>query len=778
MAEKPNHGDGATCGVEIVMTPTSDPDWILLEEGFAPLREHEIESIFAIANGYVGTRASLEEESRCSQPGAFLAGVFIEDPGSTLGPSLALLPGWPYLEIVVEGQRLSVESGRFLDHRRILDLRQGALWREWRHEDPSGRVTRACFLRFASLSDRHVLMQSVHVTAENYSGFVEILTSPAFGGAEQTVNPAAATVVLRAGKTCVALAAGACAQPGVEATVLRSGDPTDGFRRRWAWSARLGARLRLDRPVVVCTSREEREPLASAQTRLAEILTRGVDALAIAHRDAWSRRWSVADIKIAGDAQAQRAIRFAAYHLIAAANSGDERVSVGARALTGEAYHGHVFWDTESYMLPFYILTDPESARALLMYRYNTLDAARRKASAHGCRGALYAWESADTGDDVTPDAAIAPDGRVVKILTGAHEQHISADIAYAVWLYWRTTGDTTFMLEGGAEILIETARFWASRARVEADGRAHIRAVIGPDEYHEMVDDNAYTNGMARWNLERAADAVDLLGKECGVDWASCARRLALADDEPALWRSVAAALATGFDPETGLIEQFDGYFRLDDIDVLSHVGCATPIDLCLGPERTRRSKAVKQADVVALSAFLWDEWPRSVHQANFDYYESRTGHGSSLSPATHALVAARLGLGEKFLKYFRQAAEIDLSNNMGNAAGGVHMAALGGLWQSVVFGVAGVRLLEDGVALDPHLPGGWTEISFSIRWRRQLLRVMLAAKGPQIRVGVEGAQELTLALVDGPSCVARPGAAYSLSRDGVSWGEWREAH
>ncbi len=777
MAEKPYDGGGAACGGEIVLTPTSDPNWLLLEEGFAPLREHEIESIFAISNGYVGTRASLEEDSRFSQPGAFLAGVFVEDPDSMLGPYLALLPGWPHLEIKVEGQPLSIEAGRLLYHRRMLDLRQGVLWREWRHEDPSGRVTRACFLRFASLSDRHALVQSVHLTAENYSGRVEILASPTFPGAEHRFSPAVATAVLHAGKTCIALAAGACAEPSAEATVIQSANPAAGVRRRWAWNARLGARLRLDRPVVVCTSREETHPLASAQTRLADILARGVDALARAHVDAWSRRWSVADIRIAGDAEAQRAIRFAAYHLIAAANPGDEHVSIGARALTGEAYHGHVFWDTESYMLPFYIFTDPATARALLMYRCNTLDAARRRAAARGYRGALYAWESADTGDDVTPEAAIAPDGRVVAILTGAHEQHVSADVAYAVWLYWRTTGDTGFMLEGGVDILVETARFWASRATIEADGRAHIRAVIGPDEYHEMIDDNAYTNCMARWNLLRAADAADLLAKECGAAWDERARRLALDDAERAEWRRIAAALAVGFDPETGIIEQFDGYAALEEIDVRAHAGCATPIDLCLGPERTRRSKAVKQADVVALSAFLWDEWPQSVHRANFDYYEPRTGHGSSLSPAIYALVAARLGLAEKFLEYFRQAAEIDLSNNMGNAAGGVHMAALGGLWQSVIFGVAGVRPREDGVALDPHLPDGWAEICFAIEWRRRLLRVTLAATEPHIRVGVEGAQELRLALVDGPSCVARPGASYSIGRDGATWGAWREA-
>ena len=267
--------------------------------------------------------------------------------------------------------------------------------------------------------------------------------------------------------------------------------------------------------------------------------------------------------------QAQRALRFAIYHLIAAVNPADEHVSIGARGLTGEAYRGHVFWDTEIYMLPFYVFTDPPAARALLMYRYHTLDAARRKARAHGYEGALYAWESADTGDEATPRSVVTPDGRVVTILTGEGEHHISADIAYAVWQYWRVTGDDAFMLAAGAEILVETARFWASRAQVEHDGRAHIRQVIGPDEYHEMVDDNAYTNTMAIFNLERAADTVAILQRERIADWQRLSARLGLTEKEPQTWRALAGELVTGFDPTTKLFEQFAGYFRLEEVDV-----------------------------------------------------------------------------------------------------------------------------------------------------------------------------------------------------------------
>ena len=773
---------GSALGVNLPLAPSSDLGWLIVEEGFTSVREHEIESVFAVANGYLGTRASLEEGSRLSQPVTFVAGIYADDPVSGLGPALVVLPDWPHLEIAVGGDRLSMELGRVLEHRRILDLRQGVLWRKWRQQDSSGRITRVRFLRLVSLADRHVLLQSVAVTAENYAGRIELvagLTLPDRQGERDplTITRDLATVVVLAREMSVAMATGSVAQPKSEATKSHQERPTEHVDERWSWEANLGETVCLDRVVAVYTSRDVADPAEATRAHVAMIQERGVPALARDHVDAWSRRWDAAEVQIVGDDAAQRALRFAVYHLVAAANPEDEHASIGARGLTGQAYRGHVFWDTEIFMLPFYVFTDPPAARALLMYRYHTLGAARRKAKGHGYQGALYAWESADNGDETTPREVVAPDGRVVSILTGEQEHHISADVAYAVWQYWRATADNDFMVDSGVDILVETARFWASRARMEADGHAHIRAVIGPDEYHETVDDNAYTNVMARWNLNHAADAVAILKREQPTRWQQLSTRLALTEEEPVDWRRIAAALVTGFHPDTGLFEQFEGYFGLEEVNVIEHRSHATPIDVCLGRERTRQSKAIKQADVVALSALLWDEWPRAVHEANFNYYEPRTAHGSSLSPALHALVAARLGDGALARSYMRQAGEIDLANNMGNAAGGVHIAALGGLWQAAVFGVAGVRLREDGIALDPHLLPGWTEMRCSLQWRGCVLRLTFAADPVRIEVKVEGSGELTVAIVEGPTCRVRPGRRFTVSREDSAWGAWREA-
>jgi trehalose/maltose hydrolase-like predicted phosphorylase len=428
-----------------------------------------------------------------------------------------------------------------------------------------------------------------------------------------------------------------------EAT-LRLGDdvlaPERPFSLRWAWRWRsvAGQVVEFDRLVAVAradTPHDDPAPLARAA--LARSRTLGWRAVLAAHESAWDARWLAGAILIEGDDELQRALRFAVYHLTSAANPEDDRVSIGARALTGDAYLGHVFWDTEIYLLPFYTAVWPEAARALLMYRFHTLPGARAKASHFGFEGALYARESADTGIETAPEHVVVSDGTVVDILTGKMEHHISADVAYAVWRYWRATGDDDFFLHAGAEILLDTARFWVSRAVVEADGKRHIRHVIGPDEYHEDVDDNAFTNVMARWNITRALEAVNLLRTRWPNHAAALLKKLELSDDEFAEWRDAIAQIAIGFDPVTGLYEQFAGFHALEPLDLAAYAERTVPIDVVIGRERTRRSQVVKQADVVALIALVPEEFSAATAETNFRHYEPRCAHGSSLSTGMH---------------------------------------------------------------------------------------------------------------------------------------------
>jgi trehalose/maltose hydrolase-like predicted phosphorylase len=466
-----------------------------------------------------------------------------------------------------------------------------------------------------------------------------------------------------------------------------------------------------------------------------------------AHSLAWGQRWDLSDIEVDGNEEAQKALRFAIYHLNGAANPDNERVSIGARALTGEAYLGHVFWDTEIFLLPFYIFTWPAAARAMLMYRYHTLGAARAKASDMGYRGALYAWESAADGEETTPPYVIGRNGQEIIVKNGEMEQHISADVAFAVWQYWEATGDDSFMLDAGAEIILETGRFWASRAEPRADGY-HIPHVIGPDEYHEDVDDNAYTNGLAQWNIDRAIQIGGLLEARYPERWWALRESLNVTESEVAEWGRVARGLVTGIDPNSGLIEQFAGFFDLDPFFVAGTPARSAPIDVMLGPERTRRSQVIKQADVVMLLHLLWDRFSPQVREANFRYYEARCGHGSSLSTVIHAAVAARLGDTNLAERYFEQSAAIDIEDAMGNSSLGVHIATLGGMWQVAVLGFAGMSMRDDGLSFEPRLPDSWPGLRFPVQWRGRLVRVAIQNQPRRFTASIEDGEPLSVSL------------------------------
>ena len=371
---------------------------------------------------------------------------------------------------------------------------------------------------------------------------------------------------------------------------------------------------------------------------------------------------------------------------------------------------------------------------------------------------------SADTGAETTPELVIGADRQVIDILSGKEEQHISADVAYAVWQYWQATGDEEFLRDAGAEILLETGRFWASRALPEADGYRHIRDVIGPDEYHEHVDDNAFTNVMARWNIRRAIDVAALLREHWPECWKSLSSRLGLDAAELSQWRGAADTIATGLDPKTGLFEQFAGYFALEEIDLADYAGRSVPMDMVLGRERTQGSQVIKQADVVALLGLLPDEFVGDMGRTNFRYYEPRCGHGSSLSRAMHGFVAARLGYSEIALRYFQQTAAIDLADTHVAIDGGIHIAALGGVWLTAVFGFAGLSLRNDGVAIDPQLPAGWSGLSFGLQWRGRRLKIRIDQAKQCLEATLEKGEPMTL-VVSGTSHKLRCNQVFQIS-------------
>jgi trehalose/maltose hydrolase-like predicted phosphorylase len=721
------------------LQPTQDPDWVLSHEGYNVLTESAVESRFAFGNGFLGMRAArsitrgptwvawLGYSRWASWPRCYVAGLFdvpnIEPPV----PALVPIADWCRVRILLDGVQLLEHGGEVRGGIRKLDLHRGLLLSAWTHHTAAGITYEVQELRLLSLADRAAGLQLLRFSIDRDG--VDVTLEASFAMAGLGMEPVrlehdiGAWRLEGSGKS-VAMAGSA---------MLRLGDtplpPERPFPLRWVWRWRSVARqmAEFDRLVGVARAdMPEEDPAPHAIAALARSRALGWRAVLAEHEAIWDARWAASDIVIDSDEIMQRAVRFAAYHLTSTANPEDDRVSIGARALTGDAYLGHVFWDTEIYLLPFYTAVWPEAARALLMYRSHTLPGARVKAAHFGFRGALYAWESADTGVETTPERVIGADGTQVDILTGRMEHHISADVAYAVWQYWRFTGDEDFFLRAGAEILLDTARFWASRAVAEADGKRHIRHVIGPDEYHEDVDDNAFTNVMARWNIGRGLEAMDVLRERWPNHAAALREKLALGDEELADWRDAIARIVTGLDPATGIYEQFTGFHALQPLELTAYADRKVPIDVIIGHELTQRSQVVKQADVVALIALLPEEFPDAMAEKNFRYYEPRCAHGSSLSTGMHALVAARLGDAAMASHYLRATAATDLDLDP-NSAGGVHVAGLGALWQAVILGFAGLDLKGDMLGVDPKLPPQWRSLSFRVCWRGRSVAIRI---------------------------------------------------
>ena len=450
------------------LEPTQYPDWVLTHEGYNVVTESPVEARFAFGNGFLGMRAArsisrgptwvgwLGYSRWASWPRCYVAGLFdvpnIEPPV----PALVPVGDWSRVRILLNGEPLLGREGEVRVGTRRLDMRRGLLLSTWTHRTPAGITFEGHELRLLSLADRAAGLQLLRFSVDRDG--VDVTLEASFAMAGLGMEPVRLEHDIGVWS---AEGTGKSVATTSTATLLLGDNslaPERPFSLRWVWRWRsvAGQMAEFNRLVAIARGdMPEDDPAPHAGAALVRSRALGWRAVLAEHEAMWDARWVVSDIIIDGDDVLQRAVRFAVYHLTSAANPEDDRVSIGARALTGDAYLGHVFWDTEIYLLPFYTAVWPEAARALLMYRFHTLPGARAKAAHFGFRGALYAWESADTGVETTPEHIVGADGTRVDILTGQMEHHISADIAYAVWQYWRFTGDDDFFLRGGAEILL-----------------------------------------------------------------------------------------------------------------------------------------------------------------------------------------------------------------------------------------------------------------------------------------------------------------------------------
>lgn len=699
------------------------------------------ETLFTIGNGYLGTRGSFEEGFPGDQPATLIHGVFDDAP--VVYTELVNVPNWTRMTLLLNGERFRLDQGELLAYRRVLDLRNGVLKRTVRWRSPKGHTVELEIERFASLARPHVLGVRYRITAVDFSGTVELraeldgrvhndrlvhLELVAQGAlSENSVYLHMRTVAthLDVIEACAVQAYG-----GRERMIFtRDCESSPAVTIRAALLP--GETLVADKLVTVYTSREVPDPHKEALDGLQTAMLAGYAALRAENARAWQPEWEAADVLIEGDDEADLGVRYSIFQLLIAGPRHEERVNIGARTLSGFGYRGHAFWDTEIFMLPLFTFTRPSIARNLLMYRYHTIGGARKKAAEMGFEGAMYAWESAATGEETTPAWLPGPKGEgLVRVWCRDIEQHISADVAYAVLQYWRVTGDDAFMRNYGAEMVLDTAKFWASRATWNVEKQRYdINDIIGPDEYHERVNNNAFTNAMARWNIKEALRVLDWLKEQHPAQAEALIARLDLTPERLGRWVEVMERLYVPYDPQTGLIEQFEGFFNLERINFADYEPRTVSMHIIFGVEGIQKVQAIKQPDVLMLLYLLGEEYPLSAVRANWDYYTPITDltYGSSLGPAMQALMAARAGMMDEALKAFRLALGTDLYDVRGNAADGIHGATAGGIWQAVVFGFGGLVVDQDGYHVVPHLPPHWKRLRYSFYWRGEKVTIDL---------------------------------------------------
>ena len=711
----------------------AETGWTVSETTFDPAHLHHKETVFTIGNGYLGTRGAFEEGYPGARPATLIHGIY--DDVAVVHTELANCPDWLPLHVFVNGERFRLDRGRLLRYRRTLDLRHGVLSRQVRWCSPAGQVLDLSFERFAGLADEHLLAIRFTIFPVEQPCTVEVQAGingcPDNMGVmhwewiDQGETQGSAWLHTRTRHSAAEL--------GMASRLTIAGAGSHRIEHmnchncptqvtRLALSPGQGATF--EKLISVYTSRDTDAPVLAALAKLAEA-TGYADLLAV-HETAWADVWSASDVIVDGDPTAQIALRHGLFQTLIAAPRHDDRVSMSAKTLSGFGYRGHVFWDTEIFCLPFLTYTQPELARNLLTYRYHTLPGARRKARANGYEGAMYAWESALTGDEVTPRWVPGPHGKeLVRIWCGDIELHITVDVAYAAWHYWRATGDDEWMERYGAEIILDTAVFWGSRAEWNAAlDRYEIRDVIGPDENHEHVDNNAFTNRLVAWHLEIALQVHDWLRETSSIRASALTAQLDLSPERRAAWRHICNHMLVLFDPHSGLIEQFEGFFGLQDVDLADYEPRRTSMQAIFGIEQANQYQVLKQADVLMLLYLLRGHYDRRTIETNWDYYAPRTDHtyGSSLGPAIHAIIASLLDRPEAAYEHFMRAAWVDLEDVRGNAADGIHAASAGGLWQAVVFGFGGIHLTSAGPVSSPRLPAKWTRLRFRLfhqgRW------------------------------------------------------------
>jgi hypothetical glycosyl hydrolase len=712
-------------------------------------------SLMTLGNGYLGLRAAYDEDYFEQTRGMYVAGIY--NKASENEPSdLVNLPDLAGVRIEIDNEIFSMLNGKILSYERYLDLEAGELRRELLWENRGGARFRFVFQRFVAKNNLHVLASKVTVTSLDNTASIKIVTGinaqqTNFGKQhliEEKVRVFDEEVMQGVYKTTesghtIALAT-SCKCPAESEIAF--------VAKNRQLQTIIKDKLNVNHPFVfeklgtVFTSLDQgeagKDPEAASINELQVISAYGYDALLEMSTLKWQEFWQQKRIHISSTDQFdQTAMDFALYHLEIMTPAHDERFSIGAKGLTGEGYKGHVFWDTEIFIKPFHLYTEPETAKKLLIYRYLHLQQAKEKAARNGYEGALFPWESAFTGEEETPEFAAINirTGKRQKVASALAEHHIVADIAYAVVQYYQTTLDEEFMKKEGLALLKETARFWISRTVLE-NGQLSIKNVIGPDEYTEHIDNNAYTNYMAYYNVDQA---LYFMGQYGEVD--------------EVLQEQGRAFLTQLYLPKPNeqlIIPQDDTFLNKPEIDLARYKENQGSQGILLDYSRAEvnEMQILKQADVVMLMYLFPELFEADVVLKNLSYYEEHTIHDSSLSKAIHAIVAARCNDHNSAYRFFQEACLIDLGPNPHSSDEGLHAASLGAIWLTTMFGFANISLKNNRLRLDPKLPGNWSELKFKLTIYGCQLEILMTHEnlvvskylGPDLLLEINGTEYL----------------------------------
>ncbi len=755
--------------------------WTVAETSFDAARNEASESIFSLANGYMGARGAFDEGfDGPSMEGCYIAGVYVKEKQvynwkrkcmPDYGNFMTHATNWLRTFITVGDERLDMAHSVIQDYRRELDMRNGLLTRRLTFRTGAGHLTELCWERFISHDDRHLAATRVTVKALNHDQPVQIeflLDAQKENTYHGNLCRHGVTVRRAAGPDGIELVrriettghhySHRMSLRSSEADLLKNAaylNEENEVGCRVAFTPVAGREYTFDRIVSVWTSREAGYPFGlipkssdsvKADPGLCERMLNFLKDKSSAHCDSYKdlsyaelkerhiatihATWDRLDIEIDGDDLSQQGVRYCIFQLFNTYQGQDPYLNIGAKGMTGEWYFGRYFWDSEAYCLPYYLFTDPSSARRLLEYRYNTLDKARERARQFNLKGAWYPWQTIDGSEDLG----------YWEYSFG--EVHINGIIPYAIYNYTRTTGDTSYLYEKGLEVLIEQSRFWASRVSyIPCRSGYGVLKCMGPDEYQQVVDNNYYTNYIAQWTLRYTIASIEGARKNAPEDAARILKKVEFDDTESGLWQEIADMMLLPYDEKLGIFVQDDSFLSLEP-SFREHLSKENdiPLEKYWTIDRFQRCDLIKQADVLMMLFLFRDVFSVEQTASNYQFYEQRTIHGSSLSPSVHSILAARIARYHQAYQYYLWASRVDLDDYNNNVYEGLHISSMAGTWMNIVFGFGGVVVEDDALALNPHLPCPWKSLSFKIHFRNRLVEVKMAEDSTMCRLIPEG--------------------------------------